>query len=92
MPNILHRLIVDAPPERVGEIAASNQGVEQELYPEVVDACEEEGGVPSRLMKTDAGDDRQEGTPCQMFAGSPLGRTMRIRSRSMISLGRARGG
>src|SRR5512135_3750418 len=28
-----------------------------ELYPEVVDACEEEGGVPSRLTKTD----RREG-------------------------------
>jgi hypothetical protein len=34
-----------------------------ELYPEVVDADEEEGGVPSRLIKTDAGDGRQEGTP-----------------------------
>jgi uncharacterized protein YndB with AHSA1/START domain len=29
MPNILHRLTIDAPPERVREIAASNQGVEQ---------------------------------------------------------------
>jgi hypothetical protein len=38
----------------------------QELYPEVVDECEEEGGVPSWLMKTDAGDGRQEGTPCRM--------------------------
>ena len=63
-----------------------------ELYPEVVDACEEEGGVPSRLIKTEAGDGRQEGTPWQMFAGSPSGRTTRVASRSMISLGRARVG
>ena len=63
-----------------------------ELYPEVVDACEEEGGVPSRLMKTEAGDGRQEGTPCQMFAGSPSGRTTRVGSRSMISLARERVG
>ncbi|HXA54651.1 MAG TPA: hypothetical protein VNV37_07235, partial [Solirubrobacteraceae bacterium] len=34
-----------------------------ELYPKVVDAREEVGGVPSRLMKTEAGDGRQEGTP-----------------------------
>jgi hypothetical protein len=27
-----------------------------ELYPDVVDGPEEEGGVPSRLLKTDAGD------------------------------------
>ena len=26
------------------------------------------------MLKTDAGDGRQEGTPCQMFAGSPSGR------------------
>ena len=50
-----------------------------ELYPEVVDACEEEGGVPSRLLKTEAGVGRQEGTPCQMFAGSPSGRTTKGR-------------
>ena len=62
------------------------------LYPEVVDACEEEGGVPSRLLKTDAGDGRQEGTPWRMFAGSPSGRTTRVASRSMISLVRARVG
>ena len=64
----------------------------RELYPEVVDACEEEGGVPSRLTKTEAGDGRQEGTPCQMFAGSPPGRTTRVGSRSMISHGRERVG
>ena len=29
MPNILHRLTIDAPTERVGEIAASSQGIEQ---------------------------------------------------------------
>jgi hypothetical protein len=57
-----------------------------------VDVCEEEGGVPSRLIKTEAGDGRQEGTPCQMFAGSPSGRRMkRVGSRSMISLVRALG-
>jgi hypothetical protein len=60
-----------------------------ELYPEVVDACEGEGGVPSRLMKTDAGDGRQEGTPCRMFAGSLSGRTTRLGLRWMISRGRA---
>ncbi|HEU4729598.1 MAG TPA: hypothetical protein VFT22_16990 [Kofleriaceae bacterium] len=63
-----------------------------ELYPEVVDAREEEGGVPSRLLKTDAGDGRREGTPCQMFAGSLSGRTTRPVSRSMSSRGRALAG
>ncbi|MDQ3240109.1 MAG: hypothetical protein M3Q43_01700, partial [Actinomycetota bacterium] len=43
----------------------------RELYPDVVDGLEDEGGVPSRLIKTDAGDGRQEGTPWRMFAGSP---------------------
>jgi transposase-like protein len=38
-------------------------------------------------MKTEAGDGRQEGTPCQMFAGSPWGRTTRAASRPMISRG-----
>jgi hypothetical protein len=56
-----------------------------------VDACEKEGGVPSRLLKTEAGVGRQEGTPCRMFAGSPSEGKMRVRSRSMISLGRAHG-
>ena len=64
-----------------------------ELYPEVVDACEEEGGVPSRLLKTEAGVGRQEGTPCQMFAGSLSGRTTKmVGSRLMISRGRALAG
>jgi hypothetical protein len=63
-----------------------------ELYPEVVDVRDEEGGVPSRLMKTEAGVGRQEGTPCQMFAGSPSGRRMRVGSRSMGSLARVRVG
>jgi hypothetical protein len=67
-------------------------GERDELYPEVVDACEEEGGVPSRLLKTEAGDGRQEGTPWRMFAGSPSGRTTRAGSRSMISLVRALAG
>ena len=29
MPNILHRLTIDAPPERVAELAASTQGIER---------------------------------------------------------------
>jgi hypothetical protein len=77
-----------APPDRDDSPIPSDG----ELYPDVVDACEEEGGVPSRLIKTDAGVGRQEGTPCQMFAGSPLGRMLRVASRLMISLGRARAG
>jgi hypothetical protein len=63
-----------------------------ELYPDVVDACEGEGGVPSRLLKTDAGVGRQEGTPWMMFAGSPSGRRSMNASRSMGSLVRARVG
>jgi len=39
-----------------------------ELYPEVVDAREEEGGVPSRLIKTDRREAGKEGTPWEMFA------------------------
>ena len=62
------------------------------VCPDVVDACEKEGGVPSRLLKTEAGVGRQESTPCQMFAGSPSWEEEGARSRSMISLGRARGG
>ena len=66
-------------------------------YPKVVDAREEEGGVPSRLIKTDAGEGRQEGTPCQMFAGFPSGgatrRTARrFGSRWMTSRGKERAG
>jgi hypothetical protein len=63
-----------------------------ELYPDVVDACEEEGGVPSRLLKTDAGVGRQEGTPWRMFAGSLLGRMMRVGSRLMVWRARVRVG
>ena len=29
MPNILHRLSIAAPPERVAELAASTQGIER---------------------------------------------------------------
>jgi hypothetical protein len=67
-------------------------GAAQELYPDVVDACEEEGGVPSRLLKTDAGDGRQEGTPWRMFAGSLSGRASRAGSRLMVSRARVRVG
>lgn len=63
-----------------------------ELYPEVVDGPENEGGVPSRLMKTDAGVGRQEGTPpWMMFAGSRLGRMLRAGSRWMSWPGRGLG-
>jgi len=64
----------------------------KELYPEVVDAREEEGGVPSRLMKTDRREAGKEGTPWWMFAGSLSGRATRGASRSMISRGRALAG
>jgi len=40
-----------------------------DIYPDVVDGLEIEGGVPPRLMKTDADVGRQEGTPWWMFAG-----------------------
>jgi hypothetical protein len=60
-----------------------------ELYPDVVDGVENEGGVPSRLLKTDAGEGRQEGTPWRMFAGFPSGRMLRPGSRWMILRGRA---
>jgi hypothetical protein len=61
-----------------------------EIYPDVVDGLEEEGGVPSRLIKTDAGDGRQEGTPWEMFAGSMRTVLRRLRSRWMTSLVRGR--
>ena len=64
--------------------------VSAEIYPDVVDGLEEEGGVPSRLMKTDAGVGRQEGTPWEMFAGSMRIAPMRSRSRWMISREKAR--
>ena len=64
----------------------------KELYPEVVDALEEEGGVPSRLIKTDRLKAGKEGTPCRMFARSRSGRAVRAGSRWMISRGRARCG
>lgn len=35
-----------------------------------MDASEEEGGVPSWSLKTEAGDGRQQGTPWRMFASS----------------------
>ena len=80
--------------ERPGEIGAllRREGLFSELYPDVVDACEEEGGVPSRLLKTDAGDGRQEGTPWRMFAGSLSGRASRTGSRLMVSRARVRVG
>lgn len=53
----------------------------REIYPDVVDGGEEVGGVPSRLLKTDAGTNRQEGTPWEMFAGSTRTAPRRLRSR-----------
>jgi hypothetical protein len=63
---------------------------DQELYPEVVDAREEEGGVPSRLIKTDRREAGKEGTPWQMFARSTSRAMMKESGlRSMSWLGRA---
>jgi hypothetical protein len=70
-----------------GELRAFAQA--RELYPEVVDGVEEEGGVPSRLLKTDRRKAEKEGTPWQMFAGSPSGRTT-TRSRSRWTSWRVR--
>src|SRR3954468_15138681 len=55
--------------------AECRQRIPIELYPEVVDAGEEEGGVPSRLIKTDRREAEKEGTPCMMFARSGSGST-----------------
>jgi hypothetical protein len=38
-----------------------------------VDVREQEGGVPSRLLKTEAGDGRQEGTPLRDARTLPAG-------------------
>src|SRR4051812_48295062 len=62
---------------------------DRELYPEVVDAPEEEGGVPSRLTKTDRREAAKEGTPWMMFAGSLSGRSTRG-TRSAWTSSRAR--
>jgi len=61
-----------------------------EIYPDVVDGLENEGGVPSRLLKTDRRKAEKEGTPCRMFAGSPSGRTTRTASRWTRSPARER--
>jgi hypothetical protein len=63
-----------------------------ELFPVVVDALGEEGGVPSRLLRTGAGDDRLEGTLWRMFAGSLSGRVARTGLRSVVSRARVRVG
>ena len=52
-------------------------------------ALGKKGGVPSRLTKTDRRKAGKEGTPWWMFAGSPSGRTTRLRSRSTSLRGRA---
>ena len=61
----------------IGSIAVNRRAVAaeraEELCPDVVDACEEEVGVTSRLTRPNRRGAGKEGTPCQMFAGSPLG-------------------
>ena len=79
-------------PTVADRIAQTVVAAQLELYPDVVDACEEEGGVPSRLLKTDAGVGRQEGTPWRMFAGSLLGRASRVGARLMVWRARVRVG
>jgi putative GTP pyrophosphokinase len=79
--------------ETVREKAEEQLDTATELYPKVVDAFEKEGGVPSRLLKTDRRKAGKEGTPCRMFARSPSGRAARrSRSRSMSWRGREHGG
>src|SRR5512135_671887 len=67
----------------------------RELYPEVVDDPENEGGVPSRLIKTDSaprGGERKA-RQWRMFARSrSRSPARRSRSRSMTSLVREPGG
>jgi transposase-like protein len=67
-------------------------GLVDELYPEVVDGVEEEGGVPSRLLRPTPVITGRKARQWQMFAGSPSqGTTTRSRSRWTISRMRARG-
>ncbi|MGH2969371.1 MAG: hypothetical protein ACRDK0_09945, partial [Solirubrobacteraceae bacterium] len=66
--------------------------VQKEIYPDVVDGLEEQGGVPSRLIKTERRKVRQEGTPWEMFAGSMRTALMRSRSRWMTSPAKVRAG
>ena len=44
MPNILHRLSIDAPPERVHELVATKQGVERWWTPNPVTGDDTVGG------------------------------------------------
>ena len=73
-------------------VQVAQRTVAAELYPEVVDAGEEEGGVPSRLIKTDRREAERKARQWRMFAGSPSGRTTRAGSRWMISRGRVLAG
>jgi GNAT superfamily N-acetyltransferase len=94
MTGELRVILVDARERGLGVGSALIAGAERamEIYPDVVDGLEDEGGVPSRLLKTDAGVGRQEGTPWEMFAGSMEVAPSRLRSRWMSWLVRARGG
>ena len=75
---------------RKRHIVVDTVGLVVELYLDVVERVGREGGVRSRLIKTEAGDGRQEGTRWWMFAGSPSGGTVRgSRSRSISSRVRA---
>jgi uncharacterized protein YndB with AHSA1/START domain len=44
MPNILHRLTIEAPPERVHELAATREGIQQWWTPHPVAGEDEVGG------------------------------------------------
>jgi uncharacterized protein YndB with AHSA1/START domain len=55
MPNILHRLTIDAPRERVGELAATRKGVQRWWTGHSVSGDDEVGGRFSVYFR-DAGD------------------------------------
>jgi GNAT superfamily N-acetyltransferase len=96
--DLLPEVLIGVIPERRGlqlgtELmeGLKQLAIQREIYPDVVDGVEEEGGVPSRLIEDRCRcEDRQEGTPWKMFACSPLGRLMKDASVLMTSLGRAR--
>ncbi len=54
MPNILHRLTIDAPPERVHQLAATKQGIEQWWTGRPVTGTEELGGQLSVYFRDPA--------------------------------------
>ena len=54
MPNILHRLTIDAPPERVHELVATREGIRQWWTGHPVDGDEEVGGQLSVYFRDPA--------------------------------------